>query len=122
MLRSDFYFLTNIVSTDHSIEGVITLNPNHKIFAGHFPGMPIVPGVCMMQIVKEVTEIFTAKRLTLHQADNIKFLSVINPQQVRDIVVKVQIKTQGLQYEIIASLSGNDQVYFRFSGSFQEQA
>jgi len=32
----------------------IELNFNHKIFKGHFPGSPILPGVCIIQIVKEV--------------------------------------------------------------------
>ena len=43
----------------------IELNPNHQVFEGHFPNNPITPGVCMMQIIKEITEGFVSKDLFL---------------------------------------------------------
>ena len=56
-MLDDFYTLNQIAPQG---EGKyicrITLNPAHPIFAGHFPGNPITPGVCMLQIIKELTE------------------------------------------------------------------
>ena len=32
----------------------IELDPEHFIYKAHFPGEPITPGVCIMQIAKEL--------------------------------------------------------------------
>lgn len=55
------------------------MNPNHQVFEGHFPNNPITPGVCMMQIIKEVTEGFVLKDLFLSKVSNVKFMATINP-------------------------------------------
>ena len=57
----------------------IELNPKHEIFDGHFPNNPIMPGVCMIQIIKELTELFTSQNLFLSKVSNVKFMAIINP-------------------------------------------
>ncbi len=32
----------------------ISFNPEHNIYKGHFPGLPITPGVCQVKWVKDV--------------------------------------------------------------------
>ena len=80
MLQGNFFNITAIQTEIGSAKAVIEINPAHEIFAGHFPGTPVVPGVCMMQIVKEILEDLLAKDIRLIKADHIKFLTVINPQ------------------------------------------
>lgn len=64
---------------DNTIKFKIELNPNHEIFEGHFPNNPIMPGVCMIQIIKELTEDFESKQLFLSKVSNVKFMAIINP-------------------------------------------
>lgn len=64
---------------DSNLKVQIELNPNHAIFKGHFPNNPIMPGVCMIQIIKELTESFTSKNLFMSKVSNVKFLVTINP-------------------------------------------
>ena len=78
-MLDDFYTLNQIAPQG---EGKyicrITLNPAHPIFAGHFPGNPITPGVCMLQIIKELTEKITQKKLFLSKTSQVKFMTLIN--------------------------------------------
>ena len=39
---------------DKGQEVKIRLNPDHEIYRAHFPGNPITPGVCIVQIISEV--------------------------------------------------------------------
>ena len=64
---------------DNTIKFKIELNPTHEIFEGHFPNNPIMPGVCMIQIIKELTENFESKQLFLSKVSNVKFMAIINP-------------------------------------------
>lgn len=59
----------------------VSLDPEHFIYKAHFPGEPITPGVCIMQMVIELLEDASGERLELDTAKNVKFLQVIQPQQ-----------------------------------------
>ena len=52
MLKNDFFTFTALQLEGDMVTTNIELNAAHSIFKGHFPGQPIVPGVCMMQMVK----------------------------------------------------------------------
>lgn len=58
----------------------ISLNPAHIIYQAHFPGQPVTPGVCIVQMVKEILELHLGQPLTLREVKNVKFLSVIQPK------------------------------------------
>lgn len=59
---------------------LLRLNPDHVIYQAHFPGEPITPGVCIVQIGKELMEELVGKSLEVARVKNVKFLSVISPK------------------------------------------
>ncbi|MDO4727454.1 MAG: 3-hydroxyacyl-ACP dehydratase [Bacteroidota bacterium] len=82
MLLKDFYKIIRIEHNSGQIsnaEVVIELNAKHEVFKGHFPDNPVTPGVCMMQIIKELSEKILGERLFLTSASNVKFMAIINP-------------------------------------------
>ena len=80
MLIPNLYTIKNTEKIDeNNFEVQIELNPNHQVFEGHFPNNPITPGVCMMQIIKELTEDFLQKEVQLSKVSNVKFMATINP-------------------------------------------
>ena len=91
-ILTDFYTLKSSEKTENgSFIANISLNKDHEIFKGHFPGNPVTPGVCMMQIVKELTEEFTGKKLFLKSASNVKFMAIINPEENPDLMLEFDI-------------------------------
>tara|TARA_R110002111_G_scaffold163455_2_gene229646 strand:- start:12124 stop:12495 length:372 start_codon:yes stop_codon:yes gene_type:complete len=73
------YKLDDLTVLDASATAKITINKDHIVFNGHFPDNPVMPGVCMMQIIKEITEKIVEKKLFMQSASNIKFMALINP-------------------------------------------
>ena len=71
----------NEEKTENSYQVLIELNKNHSIFEGHFPGNPVTPGVCMIQIIKELVEEITQQKWRLNKLSNVKFMAIINPQE-----------------------------------------
>ncbi len=120
MLTGDFFILTHIQKTEDVIEAEIELNASHKIFEGHFPGQPVVPGVCMMQIIKEILEEAISKKITLLKSDHAKFLAMIDPRQTK--LVKATLKynlAPADEIDIIASLFNDDIVFLKYKALFQ---
>jgi len=97
----------------------ITINKSHKIFEGHFPGIPVVPGVCMMQIVLEMMEVSTGKQVSLVAADTMKFLSVINPEQNKEIDVVVNYTEDGGRMQISANLFEGPVIFFKLKATLK---
>ena len=57
MLLDNFYTILSSESSDSTIWTIqVKLNPGHPVYQGHFPGHPVVPGVCLLQLIKECVE------------------------------------------------------------------
>lgn len=119
ILKDNFYSILQWETENSSIRATITLNEKHAIFQGHFPGQPIVPGVCMIQIVKEVLESASGVNLLLKQADAIKFLAFIDPVKERMVQVNVQFAiTDSENLHTTATLHCDEKLCFKFKGVF----
>ncbi len=117
MLRDNFYTRLSAASNAESSGEVrIRLNDKHPVFEGHFPGMPVVPGVCMMQIVKEQLEDRLKRKLSLKHAAAMKFMAVINPLQEPELSVKTDF-VSGPDGTVMAegSIFCGEKTFFRIS-------
>src|SRR4026208_2605642 len=85
MLQEDFFTITTLQADNDSVHAVLEINAAHRIFEGHFPGQPVVPGVCMMQMIKEIMEKIRHRKLQITSASNMKFLSLIDPNQFAEV-------------------------------------
>ncbi|MBK7691597.1 MAG: hypothetical protein IPJ31_10925 [Bacteroidetes bacterium] len=47
-----FFHINHLSNEENKIIADITINANHAILKGHFPGHPVVPSVCMMEMIK----------------------------------------------------------------------
>ncbi len=78
-LNGDFFNVVNQEASQSSFQCQVSLNADHTIYQAHFPGNPITPGVCLLQIATELLEQHYGERLQLHTADAIKFRKPVTP-------------------------------------------
>ena len=94
MLLKDFYKVISLEKNDSQKHlAIIFVNEKHEVFKGHFPGNPIMPGVCMMQIIKELTEQITNSSLIMQSLTNVKFMALINPELTPELRLELDITT-----------------------------
>ena len=62
----------------HALE----IAPDHPAFAGHFPGMPILPGAVLLDEALRIIEVDLALDLTQWQLASAKFLESVRPGDV----------------------------------------
>lgn len=93
ILRDNLY---TIEHSDMNFEGaysaMLKLNGDCEIYAAHFPGRPVTPGVCIIQMFSELAEYFTGKKLQLASVRNAKFMAAVDPIRTPDIQVDMTIK------------------------------
>lgn len=112
--------LYTIVSTpEESTEAVrfqIRLNADSVIFKAHFPGEPIMPGACIVQMVQELFSVWTKREVEIVKIVNLKFLSVIKPDEVLDLDVAIKIKKEeDQQVHINADIVKDETTYTKMS-------
>lgn len=89
------------------ISAQVTVDPDNPLFVGHYPGVPVFPGVCQIDCVHRtviaaariagVTPMFTA-------VSTARFLSVVRPcDEIRIETVIRRIRTE---WEVLAVLRG----------------
>jgi len=115
MLMNDFYTVHDIQPGDNTASCLVVFHKSHQIFEGHFPGQPVVPGVCMMQIVKELLQRQLGKTLMLEAAGQVKFLRLITPDVTPDVLLNWKETETG--YTATATFR-KDGDLFKFSGAF----
>jgi len=114
ILLNDFFTISDKVASETEIWAELFINANHKIFEGHFPNQPVVPGVCMMQMIKEIYEKTTGRTTNLVQASELKFLAVINPLENNLVHASVKMtQNENGMVNINASIFKDDLVHFK---------
>ena len=117
MLLDNFYSIRSYEPAAASLKAVLEFDPAHSIFKGHFPGVPVVPGVCMMQIVKEFFQKHSDTNVRFTKVSLMKFLSLINP--TKNATVRIDLAYSVIDagnFQLTASLLNEDVVYFKFKG------
>src|SRR6187551_1768247 len=95
-LLDNFYTeLSSTFSKENQLDFkcLIRLNAEHPVYKGHFPQIPIAPGVCLTQIIKEILMKKFQKELVMTSGDNIKFLAMINPKENPEQEINFTVKS-----------------------------
>lgn len=80
LLPNLYQVLKKEVVAETTILVTVEVDKNHQVFKGHFPENPVMPGVCMLQIIKELSEEHLETPLFLQKASNVKFTALMNPE------------------------------------------
>lgn len=120
MLLKNLYKIQSFNYNEGQLKSEIFINKDHEIFKGHFPGNPVMPGVCMIQIIKELTEKALNKKLFMEKSTNIKFMALINPEENNILVLNLDIKSEDDIFKVKNITRMNDNVALKFNGVYRE--
>ena len=122
MLLKDFYQVVDVLQKEpQKYLALIRVNASHEVFTGHFPGNPVMPGVCMMQIIKELTERISGSGLMMVSISNVKFMALINPEVNSELKLELELSEtpEGL-VKVKNTTYFQDTVALKFSGMYKK--
>ncbi len=124
MVLENFYTIKNkeVLNKATSYNFDVSINSKHQIFEGHFPNNPIMPGVCMMQITKDIVEDITGEKLFMKKCSNVKFMAIINPEENKDLKLKIDISyTEDGDIKVKNSTKFDETVALKLSAVYTKQ-
>lgn len=87
----NLYSIDNESLLDGFFSYRISFNTDHQIFKVHFPGTPITPGACQVEIIRQLVASYLRKDVQIIEVKNIKFLKIISPLDDTSVLVEGQI-------------------------------
>jgi 3-hydroxyacyl-[acyl-carrier-protein] dehydratase len=118
-LINDFFKVLEISVSNTGFITTIELNPAHIVFAGHFPGHPVTPGVIQMQIVYELLEKRFSKELRLITMPQCKFLKILNPEETKLIVIHIEMNSKDELLNVKARGENGTDIFFKLNAVYQ---
>lgn len=110
--------LYEILERRNTAEGTlfsIELNGGHPVYQAHFPNMPITPGVCLVQICKELAETIIGVPSHIESVKNVKFISVLAPDDASPVNILISLDKTARCCSIKALISRDEEIYAKIS-------
>ena len=122
MLKDAFFSIMDFVDLENGRTWRIALNNAHPIFQAHFAGNPIMPGACIVQLIKELTSDYYSRTFFTRTVKNMKFLQAINPIESPEISVNLTFerKEEGC-VAVSAFLKNGDKLFVKSTLMFENR-
>jgi len=117
MLLTNLFTYQVLSSTDTEVIAKIGIQSSHAIFNGHFPGVPVLPGVSQVQAVKEIMEEVLQISLQYNDVRDIKFMSMVLPDKTDSLDCTIGYSLTEAGYKISASLMAGEQSVLKLRGN-----
>lgn len=81
-LRNSLYHIIRTERSETESRYCIRFDALHPVFGGHFPGHPIVPGACLVQIAEELLSDSLSMPVHFTAIRNLKFRRPVTPDML----------------------------------------
>lgn len=119
MTLEGFFDIKSLTADAGRLTATIALNADHVIYAAHFPGNPITPGVVEIELVKKVLEQHMNRPLRLVSIARCNFLTILNPVATPEVTLTITATPADNLIKVSAAASHNDTTYYKLSAVYQ---
>lgn len=94
MSSTSLYTILSSKLINNEILAEVSLNDKHPVFEGHFPNQPILPGVFILKIIKQIIENVEDSALLMQTLSMMKFLKIVDPSTHKNLYFKLSLKKE----------------------------
>lgn len=121
MLVKDYYKIEQVTKVADEYKYCISLNRECKVYEGHFPGTPVSPGVCNIQMVKECAEQVVGCQLLMNNLQMCRLTTLVTPIEHPQVEVCMTIQQEDNVYKLKASIGMGDDKYLDMKAELVNQ-
>lgn len=116
MLLKDFYTVKTETINGNQASFRVSLNPAARIYEGHFPGNPVTPGVCIIQMIVECASRLVGEDAAIRSINRCRFLKPVIPGDCEYYDVEIKVEKKDIPFVLEASLTDGISAYVDFKG------
>lgn len=97
------------------------LKADCDVYRGHFPGKPVSPGVCNIEMIRECAEMLVGMDLKIDTIKQCRLTAVASPTVCPKVDVKVNAALiEGTNnYNVVASIADAERSYMELKGTLR---
>lgn len=116
MLLNSFFKILSVEPAADGMVAHVAINQEHKIYKAHFPGQPITPGVCQIQMVTELLSLQLGAKVELTDIKNVKYMAVISPGETQEFDIRIlkMAEADGV-CKLTVVMEGTERVFSKMS-------
>lgn len=120
MLIKNYYTIESVATVEGASVFQVTLREDCSVYQGHFPGEPVSPGVCNIQMIKECAEQVVGKSLLLNNLQQCRLTVLVTPLLHPNVEVVIRLEEKGGGYKLKATIGKNEEVYLELKAELTE--
>lgn len=116
-----FTHMDNYLAQEGHLAFRVELDAAHPVYRGHFPGHPVLPGVCTLLIVKKCLQSGTGRTFRFKTIRECKFLGMIVPAEglLLDIDIRLGDDTPQTK-RLTCTITRNEQTVLKLKATVSE--
>ena len=120
LLKDKFFTVENTSITDEGETYHVHLVSDCDCYRGHFPGKPVSPGVCNIEMIRECAELSTGKDLFIKEIKQCRLTAVSSPAicPELDIIMNIVPSADNTGYDVTALIKDQARTYMTLKGTF----
>ena len=120
MLIENYYKVNDIIAGTEKTLFIVFLKPDCKVYEGHFPGIPISPGACNIQMIKECAESIAGKYLFMNHLQHCRLTTLITPLVYPQVEVTILMEKKADVYKLKATIGKCEEIYLELKAELIE--
>lgn len=120
MLLNEYFRIISQTATDSVTTFHVLLLADHPVYRGHFPGNPVSPGVCNMQMIKECAEQLIGHEVLLDNVRQYRLMEVLSPQRTPELDIDVEVGLSDGRYQIRSTVRSTNGISIDFKAEAAE--
>lgn len=121
VLQDNLFSIMSQAQEDGQPAFQVRIHKEWPIYKAHFPGHPITPGVCIVQMIQELLQVHLGRKVSPRKAKTVKYTAIISPDEVSELSVsfpKIEEQEDG-SLKVQAQVAGGETIYTKLSATFQ---
>lgn len=115
-LENNYYRLEGVQPVEGDAVFRVALLPQCEVYQGHFPGRPVCPGVCHIELVRQCAERLTQQRLRIRTVSVCRFPAMASPGECPWLEACVRVSPSDGGFSVNATLQAAGKTFLDFKG------
>lgn len=117
ILEGNYYKIDTMRTEEGAACFGLRLLPECTVYRGHFPGSPVCPGACNIELLRECFGKWMGRRYFIASIKQCRMLAVLTPDIDETLELRLTLASETAEgYTLAATLSAGGKIYLEFKG------
>lgn len=104
---TDYYHIISKNEAGGEFQYKLALHASCEVYAGHFPGHPISPGACNLEMIRQCVSDAMGKNIRISLIRQCRYLKLVTPLECPELELRFRVT----EMQLVAGLYCNDTTY-----------